>query len=199
MALWCDVSPTGRFVATGAFHGSDVQVHDADSGKLLKTLETGSACPWFSPDRRWLAIAELGQYSFVDTNSWEIVHEIQTTSRGIWPGGLAFTADGNVVAIEDGTRIRLLDTKQFASLAEFPLPTGEIVESIRFTPGGEYLIVGGADENPTHIWNLNKIRTRLRAINLDWDQITEPLLRQLDAEKPIRLKLDLGPLARTIH
>ena len=109
---------------------------------------------------------------------------------------MAFTSDSKIVAVEDGSTIRLLDTERFEPLAEFQIPSGEIAESIRFTPDGRYLIAGGADQNPTHIWDLHSIRARLRELNLDWDHNVEAPANQLDPDKPIRLKLVFRGLAK---
>ena len=156
--MYGDVAPDGTLVATGTFKGKDVQIHRTSDAKLVHTLPAGAACPWFTSDNRILAVAEIGRYSFWQVGTWKLLDKLEVVTRGIWPGSMAFTTDSKLVAIEDGSTIRLLETGRFEPLAEFTIPAGEITESIRFTPDGRYLIAGGGDQNPTHIWDLQRIR-----------------------------------------
>jgi serine/threonine protein kinase/WD40 repeat protein len=194
--MYGDIAPDGKFVATATFKGKDVQIHRTDNAELVHTLPAGAACPWFSRDNRILAVAEIGRYSFWEVGSWKLLNNLEVVTRGIWPGSMAFTSDSKVVAVEDGSTIRLLDTIHFEPLAEFQIPSGEIAESIRFTPDGRYLLAGGADENPTHIWDLHLIRARLGELELDWDYNVDAPANQLDPDKPIRLKLVFRGLAK---
>ena len=190
-----EISPDGKLLASGTFKGKDVQVRETEGGTIVHTLPAGTACPWFSGDNRILAIAEIGRYSFWEVGSWQLLAELKVVTRGIWPGSIAFSADSKVVAIEDGSTIRLLETYNFQPLAELPIPVGEITESIRFTPDGRYLVAGGGDKNPTHIWNIDLIRGRLRDLGLDWQHDFSSPDGLLDPDKPIKLHLDLGRLA----
>lgn len=197
MAFFGDMSRNQCFVASGTFKGNNVQIHDMRSGAIIKTLPAGTSCPWFSTDNRILAVAEIGRYSFWETDSWQMLKEMHPVTRGIWPGSLAFTSDSRVVAIENGSAIELLDTQNFVPFAEFPVPSGETIESIRFSPDNRYLVVGGGDEGVTHLWDLKIVRQQLNDLGLDWDHQISALPNQLHETKPIKLNLDLGELANT--
>ena len=194
--MYGDISRDGKYVATATFKGKDVQIHDTRTANLIHKLSAGSACPWFTNDNQLLAVAEIGRYTFWEVGTWKQLHKREVVTRGIWPGSLAFTADSKLVAIEDGSKIRLLNTSRFAPIAEFTVPSGEIIESIRFTPDGNFLVMGGADQNPSHIWNLSLIRKRLSDLSLDWDYEPAVPANQFDSDKPIRLKLILNGLAK---
>ncbi len=190
--MYGDICGDGKFTATGTFKGKDVQICETETGARVHTIPAGTACPWFSRDSRMLAVAEIGRYSFWEVGTWRLLNELNVVTRGIWPGSMAFTFDSKVVAIEDGSTIRLFDTHSFAPLAEFSIPSGEIIESIRFTPCGGHLIAGGGDQNPTHIWDVNSIRARLQSLGLDWDHPCSSPQGLLDSNKPIKLHLDLA-------
>jgi WD40 repeat protein len=191
--FWCDLSPDGRLAASGAMKASDVRIFDAPSGRQLHTLDSDSAAPWFSPDGRLLVVAEVARFTFYETENWQPVHRIETVSGGIWPGSLAFSDDGKLMAVEMGHDIQLINTADFSPIATFSVPANEVIESVRFSSDMRYLISGGGDQNLTHLWDLAVVRTRLRELDLDWAP-DEPLPQLDQPIKPIRLKLDLGEL-----
>lgn len=193
--FWCDLSPDGRLAATGAMKARDVRIFDADSGNQLRTLTSETASPWFSPDGRMLVVSENARFTFFETQTWQPIHKIETVSGGIWPGSLAFSDDSKVLAVESGSKIRLIATDGFLPIATLEVPPNELIESIRFSGDGRYLVSGGGDQHFTHVWDLVSIRRSLREFGLDWDAseslaVDQPL-------KPIRLRLDLGEIANT--
>lgn len=194
MSFFCDLSPDSRFAATGRFKMSDVIVRETHSGQIVKKLETGGATVWFSPDNKYLVAAENGRYLFFETSTWELKREIQAVSGGVMPGAIGFSNDATSVAIEDGRHIRLLKVSDFSQLATFSVPVGEVIDSIRIMPSQEFLVVGGADENHTHVWNLQMIRDQLRDLDLDW-KIPASNTRLRSPAKRLQLDLDLGKLA----
>jgi serine/threonine protein kinase/WD40 repeat protein len=193
--FWCDLSPDGRLAATGAMKSRDVRIFDANSGSQLRTLTSETAAPWFSPDGRMLVVAENARFTFFDTETWQQTHQIETVAGGIWPGSLAFSDDSKMLALEMGSKIRLIATDEFSPIATFEVPPNELIESIRFSGDGRFLVSGGGDQHLTHVWDLAAIRSSLREFVLDWDP-TESLAVDQPL-KPIRLRLDLGEIANT--
>ncbi len=191
--FWCDLSPDGRLAATGTMKSSGVRIFDTETGQRVRTLPAGTAAPWFSPDGSLLVVAESGRFTFYGTEDWQPVHQVQSIAGGIWPSSIAFSADGQIIALEMGSRIELIDSESFTPLASFQVAENELVASIRFSGDGRYLISGGGDQHTTHVWDLDRIRRTLRHLALDWKH-DEPLSEFADSQKPIRLQLDLGAL-----
>lgn len=192
---WCDLSPDGRLVATGAMKASDVRIFDAATGKQVKTLPSDSAAPWFSPDGHLLVVAENARYTVYETDNWTAIRQMDSVAGGIWPGSLAFSNDGKVLALEFGSQIRLIRTDDYSPIARFRVSSDELIESIRFSGDGRFLISGGGDQDHTHVWDLNRIRSELRTFGLDWDE--NESLPESASDKPIHLQLELGEIANT--
>ncbi len=197
MLFFCDLAPGDQLAATGTFKGRGIRIRDPADGKLLRTLPAESASVWFSPQGDRLIAAENGRLCCFDTNTWQVVHELSVISGGILPNAVGFSADGGILACEDGTNVRLLSLDDFTELACFRVPRGQLVDAVRLMPGGDYLVVGGGDGSQTHVWNLRLIRAQLKHLQLDWEDppVARTTLPQLDPGKPLRLNLLLGDLA----
>ena len=192
--FWCDLSPAAGLVATGAMKAGNVRVFDLSSGRQLRTLPSESAAPWFSPDGKRLVVAENARFTFFDTKTWEPAGRIESVAGGIWPGALAFSPDGRLLALESGSAIRLVDARDLTPVATFHVPPEELIESVAFSGDGRYLVSGGGDRHHTHVWDLTLLRKQLREFGLDWEPAAPPRDRS-DDPLPIRLELELGPLA----
>ncbi|MEM6366418.1 MAG: WD40 repeat domain-containing protein, partial [Planctomycetota bacterium] len=193
--FWSDISPDGKYTATGTMKASDVRVFDAISGQLVKTLSSETAAPWFSPDGERLIVAENARYTVYEVGSWRVIKRFETVAGGIWPGSLAFSADGQLLALEMGSQIRLFDATSYDPLASFQVPSDQLIESIGFSGNGRFLVSGGGDQDQTHIWDLAHLRSQLRSIGLDWSSHDD--LQTRAHLKPMRLELDLGKLTDT--
>ncbi len=196
LTFWCDLSPDGRLAATGVVRAQNVQVFDAVSGKQIQTLASLTAAPWFFPDGRRLVVAENARYTVFDTENWKPVKRIESPAGGIWPGSLAFSPDGDLLALEVGSSVQLVDPRDYSTLAELRVPPTERIESLGFSGDGRYLVSGGADQDRTHVWDLWRIRRHLRRFGLDWVSEEDSLDTQPTHRKPIDLELDLGELTR---
>ncbi|MEM8668956.1 MAG: WD40 repeat domain-containing serine/threonine protein kinase [Planctomycetota bacterium] len=193
--FWSDLSPDGKLAAGGAMKAPNVRVFAADTGQQIVTLPSATAAPWFCPDGKRLVVAENARYTFYDTTRWEPIHRIESVAGGIWPGSLAFSPDGQSLAIEMGSEVHLISADEFTAIAKFRVPSEELIESIGFSRDGRFLFSGGGDQDHTHVWDLTEIRSQLRTLDLDWEP-NQPLPRS-HSTKPIRLELDLGEISNT--
>ena len=177
---WVDVSPDGRWVATGRHAPPDisVKVWDARDGRAVKEWDFGtSSTVIFSPDGRWLA-TNGGGCRLWRVGSWGAGPTISGT-------GLGFAPDGRFLVAETGTGVlRLVDPDSGRDLARLEDPTQARVERLAFTPDGTRLIVTGDDSKLIRIWDLRAIRTHLASMNLDWNAPPYPTPEPVDPDAP---------------
>jgi tetratricopeptide (TPR) repeat protein len=156
------LSPNGKLVATGSWHGRGLKVWSADTGELVKTLipEQGTTVPLFSPDGKWLA-GPRGQ-------RWRV---------GDWsegpnppPGVLcsAFSPDGRVVAWGLKGSVVLTDSESGAVLARLEDPHQDGLGALTFSADGALLFGPTQDSACVRVWDLRKLRAGLKALDLDW-------------------------------
>ncbi len=193
MSFFNDISADGRLVALGKFRSRDVEIRSAQTGELVQRLPSDAACTWFSPDQRLLAVAGIGGIDFYNTVDWQKTFELPSIAGGIWPCAMAFSFDSKTVAVEMGQIVRIYETRSFQPVAEFTVPRGQVIESLRFTPDNARLICGTGDGGVTHIWDLRAIRSRLTSLNLDWSE-SPPLPAVPEDSLPLRLELNADGL-----
>ena len=164
-----DISPDGRWVATGTQHGRDVKVWEVDTGKVVATLSCRSASVAFSPDGRLLVVAGGQEYSFWSTNNWTCVHRLPRDNIGDLAGYVAFDAQGKVIAITDRLRsVTLADAVDLRTLATFSAPDAAIISSLTLSDDGGHL-AAGMENGMVHVWNVRLIRDELKKLGLDWN------------------------------
>jgi serine/threonine protein kinase/WD40 repeat protein len=168
--VWgADISPDGRWVATGCHHSTGVRVWDARSGKQVRELLGGyTMCGvGFSPDNKWLATTGGGLRLWA-VDSWE-------EGPKIGGGPFGFSLDGKLLAVETGQGVlRLLDPGSAHEYARLEDPNQDRASSIAFSPDGSLLAVASGDGQAIHIWDLRAIRTQLAALGLDWSMPSLP-------------------------
>jgi WD40 repeat protein len=155
----------GRLLA-GAMWGSaapKVRVWEVPSGKVAVELEGESgAIPAFSPDGRWLVVSRRDGYHFWATADWKAGKHLPTEGKVI--GGIAFSPDGKLLAINPGTGVvQLRDARTLAELASFPGGSPEA-----FSADGATLLT--KEDRQVQAWDLRAVRRGLRAADLDWPQ-----------------------------
>ena len=163
------ISPNGCWAATASYHDSIVKLWNAQSGKLVRTLSMPARSRvTFSPDGRWLGTSST-EYQLFEVGSW------RPRSAPI-PGhpianlnALAFSPDSSVFAIvQDGRKIRLIETLTGRSLATLEAPDGGRIASLRFSPDGSKL--AALEQNrQLQLWDLFLVRKALKQTSLDWD------------------------------
>jgi Tfp pilus assembly protein PilF len=186
-ARYIDVSPDGQWVATGSHWGTKVKISAARTGELVHELpvEEGSRVH-FSPDSRWLATTGGGCRLWV-VGSWR---------EGPHLGGgesLAFSPDGNILAVETGHgTVRLVNPDTGREYARLEDPNQARAHRMCFTPDGTQLIMTSIDSDSIQVWDLRIIRKQLDEINLDWDLPAYPPAAATGNAKPLRVRVDLG-------
>ncbi len=185
------VSPDGRWIATGAWHGSGVGIWDAQSGRVIQRLlpEAANANAAFSPDGRWLVTGTGSEYGFWEVGSWLLRHRIPRERAGELPGKMAFTRDGRLLAVALSRRtIRLVDPGSGRELATLQPRDRANINSLCFSPDGGQL--GAATANKViELWDLRRIRQQLAAMGLDWDRPPLPPAERVQAPQALRVEV----------
>jgi WD40 repeat protein len=163
--VWgADVSPDGRWVATGCQHSTGVRVWEAKSGKLVRELltqHTGCGVA-FSHDGKWLATSGGGLRLWA-VGSWQ-------EGRHFGGGTFAFSHDGRLIAIETGQgAVRLVNPATGREFARLEDPHQHRATHMTFSRDGSSLVTATGDSRSIHVWDLWSIRQQLAAMDLDWD------------------------------
>jgi hypothetical protein len=188
------LSPDGRWLATGTWHGTGIKVWDARTGKLERSLAVeGSADVTFSPDGRRLVTSSGKEFCFWDVGTWNKGLTVGRQHAGGMPGKLVFSPSSRLAALT-WTRdlVKLIDTVTGRELATLESPDFRLVSSMGFSPDGTLLAMTH-HTNSIRIWDLQDLRRHLAKLDLDWDEPTSPDAREALTSRsfPGSLKLDV--------
>jgi serine/threonine protein kinase/WD40 repeat protein len=198
-AAFIAASPDGRWVATGSWEGPGFQVWDTRHNVLARLWNTGDADVAFSPDGRWLAsgygvgVSTEAECTLWRVGSWERGPSI-ALERTTSPSFLAYSDDGRMLAMQQTmTEVLLADARDLRELAHLKSPAPTIVGFMRFSPDGGSLVAGTA-AGSIHVWDLRRIRARLKEMHLDWDlPPIGPSPSTVAAAHPLDAELRLDP------
>jgi WD40 repeat protein len=144
-------------------------VWDAADGKLAQHLITNeNARVAFSPNGRILAAVTSRECILWDVPSWQVRKRIHGEGRGGVPMHLAFSPDGQALAVTFTLNsIRLLDSESGTELATLTPPGSAKIEALAFSGDGNRLAAQAARQS-VHLWDLERMHKELRAMGLDW-------------------------------
>jgi hypothetical protein len=169
-ACYIDVSPNGRWVATSGWHSDRVRLWNANTGTMIHEWVLGTMTSvHFTPDSRELIISRGDGFTFWDL---ETMQPNRRFSRevALFPGHVAFSADGALMAIEMGPAvIHLKEVTTGRTVAKLEDPHGDRAVWMGFTPEGTQLVVSSPYAKAVHVWDLRAIRENLKTMGLDWD------------------------------
>jgi WD40 repeat protein len=143
---------------------------NAQTGELLKDWIVGRETRVeFAPDSRELVVARGGDFHFLNVGTLETSRRLKR-EIGLYPGDVAFCPDGKLMAMEMSPAvIHLKETSTGRTVAQLEDPSGDRSNMISFSHEGTRLIVLSSYASAIHVWDLRAIRSRLKAMGLDWE------------------------------
>jgi WD40 repeat protein len=145
-------SPDGALLATAAGDGA-IKIWDADDGTLQRTIDRSggafSAIAW-SPDSAWLAAGSADQNVLVHSaEAGEVELELTDEQQG-QVHGLAYSPDGQRIAVVDGNGTVLVWPADGKGEPQRLADGQGFSWSVEFDPSGELLLVAEADRLRIH-------------------------------------------------
>ena len=176
---WSDISPNGDVAATSSRRGK-VRIWDLKTGDILQELESPNARLRFQPnsDDPILAATEAGRLRFFrkseDSGKWEVVHK-RGVALGIeLPTYMSFSPNGRYFALrQTRSRVDLIDTKDFSTVAKITVPDGTMAAEVYFSPDASRLVVG-TNQDFFQVWSLDEIEHELGKFRLGLESVGRP-------------------------
>jgi WD40 repeat protein len=164
------LSANAARLATSGWHSSSVKLWEAQSGRLITEVDVGlTARVFFTPDARELIVARNREFTFYDADLLKAVRQMPRET-GLYPGYVAFTADGKLMAVEMAPGlIHLKEVNSGRIVAKLEDPDRNVSTWMSFTPDATQLVVAARYAGAIHRWDLRAIRARLKMMKLDWD------------------------------
>ncbi len=155
--------------------GPDVRLWSTKTGELVRTLDPAGipgrtrwgpaySCIAFSPTRPQIALGRATGFVHVcDISSGQCLLTLENPRSHV--NHIAFSADGNLLAVADGDRNPAPGRDKAPVVAVYEIATGELVgqfklpegmaHSAAFSPDGR-LLAAGADggKNAVHLWDV---------------------------------------------
>ncbi len=187
------VSPDGRWVATGCFHGTRIRVWSSADGRLEHEfpIETAST-PAFSPDGRWLATTGGDGLKLWHVGTWEPGPRVPDGSPVFVPGS-------RLIGIYSLSVVSFYDPDAGRTVFALEDPNQDRASWVGFSPDAARLGFSTNDSYAVHVWDLRRVRAGLKAIDLDWD--APPYPEPTAPGAPVRVRVagaeQAGPATTT--
>jgi serine/threonine protein kinase/WD40 repeat protein/tetratricopeptide (TPR) repeat protein len=173
------VSPDGQWIASGGWKERSIQIWNVATRRLERCLPPcdgrGDTQFYvaFSADGRWLVCAadnkEASGYYFWRVGTWE--RELLIRTEPDIPRAPAFTRDGRLMALRmSSQQILLADPANGRAIARLSALHTVNATPLSFSSDGSKLAVVTAKQGILELWDLRRVRDRLKAMGLDWDR-----------------------------
>ncbi|HSI37812.1 MAG TPA: glutaminyl-peptide cyclotransferase [Methylotenera sp.] len=156
-----------------------VTVHDIESGKLVKTIQTHEHGDRprgikISPDgNTYLATLEYGNKFMVLDKDFNVVRTVDT---GETPYGIAYDHTGNriFVATNKAKLLQVFDAKTYEKVKD--IPTGNRCWHFSFTPDNKQLLLACGKSDAVFVIDANKLEVtkQIEVKDLPWGVVTYP-------------------------
>ncbi|MEM7235993.1 MAG: hypothetical protein AAF517_27755, partial [Planctomycetota bacterium] len=172
MHRYVAISPDARWLATSQFKNARVRVFEVESGQVVAEFDCPfRSTPTFSPDSSRLVCfyteSNPEEYRVWSTKTWKIERTILCRTGARTLGSSRFSPDGSMLAIcLDRRTAGIVNPDTGELIATLETPGQRSVGTFSFSSDGNRLATASS---ALVVWNLGKIRTNLRGLNLDWN------------------------------
>ncbi len=169
-ACYVALSPDGELLATAGWHFSFVRLWKVRTGEMIHEYEAFNLIAIsFAPDSRTLMVTYADEFSFWDAQKFQPIRGLPR-GNALYRSQVAFSPDGKLLALEASSGvIHITEAATGRTIARLTDPSGGRATWMSFTPDGTQLVTASFYAKEMHIWNLRRIRTRLKAMRLDWE------------------------------
>ncbi len=168
-ASYVAISPDGNWVATSGWHATEVRLWNARTGALVHEWPLHRTSVAFTPDSRLLVLGLGHEFRFVDVTTTELVRRIER-EVAMHPGFISFAPAAGLMALELAPGVvHLKEIATAKTVARLDDPHGDRSVWLGLASDSGRLAVVAHYARAIHVWDLRAIRTRLKAMNLDWD------------------------------
>lgn len=162
------MAPQGGWSATASFKGFGALLWRQNIGFVRQLVTNDSAQLDFNPSGALLAAASPNTLRIFRTSDWSIQRSEPLSIAGAYPGPVAFSPDGSLLAFSpDRREVRLVEPTTFEERLTLHSPTAGSISRIRFSPDSRWLAVI-EEGRVVRCWDVRRLREKLRGLGLDW-------------------------------
>jgi serine/threonine protein kinase len=163
------LSPDGRWLAWGNWQNNGAFVCDLQgTNQPIPFSSTGSTTVAFSPDGVWFVVSDTREARFFETGSLRLKYAIARLPRGTLPATISFSGNSRFCAIvAPPDQVKLIDPATGVELVTLSTPERHAFSRAAFGQNDRLLAVSSLDYFVV-LWDLEKLRTNLRTLALDW-------------------------------
>lgn len=160
-------SPDGQYLVTTDWLGEyRIKIWNAHTGKHVTDIPGERSCAYarFTPDGKHLVTVSANRpYEFWESGSWKkLDHPLHASGKTI-----TISPDGTIIAIQPRQdQLRLIHLPTGRELVTL-IDSYQISDGLTFSPDGSR--IAASTPGALLIWDLRKVREKLRHMHLDWD------------------------------
>jgi YVTN family beta-propeller protein len=145
----------GRHLYKLAYRYTFVEIHDAETFRRVRRLETGASPSHFAltPDGRWFVNSNqhANTVTVIDTQRMAIAHRLRVDA---FPAGVAVSQDGRFAFVASGVRgtISVFATDGWRLVKR--VPSGRDAHEMIMTRDGRHIFVTNRGENTTSLFDV---------------------------------------------
>ena len=162
-------SPGGRQLITATWQGNGIKIWNTQTGELIKEISPQSSTTSIGVDATNHTLAAVtGSARFVwSMKDWSLISQRPREVRDGWPGNTAYSPDGKLLVTTYSRYLpQLVDSQTGNAIAILDATPELAFENAEWSPDGRFLSM--TDKQKIHVWDIARIRTRLRDLSLDW-------------------------------
>ena len=162
---FCSLDAAGQRLAAAYTDGGFEIWDTAGARSLVKEGSPSLNNGGLSPDGRWWVAGSPSLLRVWSVDTGQVVLE---RPRQVAAGcNFAWSADNRWLLVNDTeAQATLLEVGSWRELIDLPAPT--MMRSPAFSADGQWLALPG-EKSGAQLWNLTRLRERLRALGLDWN------------------------------